>query len=157
MATQAISRLSEEGVIMARDPIADLVHRYADAVVRYDGEQWGATWAPDACWDLGQGRRMDGREAIVAFWHKAMGGFEAVIQTVLNGTYELDADSGTGSGRWYIQEAFQRAGDERGILMAHYDDAYSFVDGEWLFASRDLVVHYGGPQDLSAPFHNTRS
>lgn len=139
---------------MARDPIADLVHRYADAVVHNDGDQWGRTWAPDATWDLGGGRLMEGREAIVEFWHRAMSSFEAVIQTVLNGTYELDETSGSGTGRWYIQEVFQRPGGERGLLLAHYDDRYRLVDGSWLFATRDLVVHYGGPQDLSAPFEN---
>lgn len=141
---------------MARDPIADLVHRYADAVVHHDDDQWGATWAPDARWDLGGGRVMEGREAIVAFWRQAMGGFEAVIQTVFNGTYELDEAAGTGVGRWYIQEAFRKPGGDSGILMAHYDDHYQLVEGDWLFASRDLVVHYGGPQDLSAPFLNAR-
>ncbi len=140
---------------MTRDPIADLVHRYADAVVHRDGEQWGATWAPDATWDLGRGRVMEGREAIVAFWQQAMGTFDAVVQTVLNGTYELDEAAGTGTGRWYIQEMLVRGGGERGLLMAHYDDEYRLVDGNWLFASRDLVVHYGGPPDLSAPFQNT--
>ncbi len=139
---------------MAGDPIAELVHLYADAVVHNNGEQWGATWAPDATWALGQHGTMEGREAIVAFWHQAMSGFNAVVQTVLNGTYELDDAAGTGTGRWYIQEAYQRVGGDRGILMAHYDDEYRLVDGTWLFAGRNLVPHYGGPQDLSAPFLN---
>ncbi len=139
---------------MARDPIADLVHRYADAVVHHDGEQWGRTWAPDARWDLGSGRSIDGREAIVAFWHQAMATFDAVIQTVRNGTYELDIATGSGTGRWYVHEAFTRAGGGSGILLAHYDDEYRLVDGAWSFARRELVVHYNGPPDLSAPFHN---
>ena len=75
---------------MTRDPIAELVHLYADAVVHHNGEQWGATWAPDAVWELGKGRRVEGRDAILELWHNAMGGFNAVVQTVLNGTYELD-------------------------------------------------------------------
>ena len=41
-----------------------------------------------------------------------------------------------------------------GILLAYYDDLYTRVDGEWLLASRELVIQYGGPQDLSAPFQN---
>lgn len=139
---------------MARDPIADLVNRYADAVVHHDADRWGSTWAPDATWDLGGGRSMEGREAIVAFWLQAMDSFEAVIQLVFNGTSELDETAGTGTGRWYFQEAFQQAGGDRGILLAHYDDRYRLVDGQWLFASRDLVVHYAGPPDLSAPFQN---
>ena len=138
---------------MARDPIAELVHLYADAVVHHDGEQWGATWASDAVWDLA-GRRMEGRDAIVEFWNQAMGTFEAVVQTVLNGTYELDDAAGTGTGRWHIQESYRRAGGDVGILLAHYDDVYRFDDGRWRFASRELVVHYGGPPDLSAPFQN---
>lgn len=139
---------------MPRDPIAELVHLYADAVVHHDGDQWGETWAVDGHWSLGQGRSIEGREAILEFWHNAMSGFAAVIQTVLNGTYALDEPSGTGTGRWYIQEAFQRAGGESGALLAHYDDAYTFAEGRWRFASRELVVHYGGPSDLSAPFLN---
>lgn len=138
---------------MSRDPIAELVHLYADAVVHKNPDQWSATWAADAVWELGKGRRVEGRDAILELWTNAMGGFKAVVQTVLNGTYELN-DDGTGSGRWYIQENFHRANDDKGKLLAHYDDLYVKVDGRWLFSSRELVVHYGGPADMSADFQN---
>jgi hypothetical protein len=85
-----------------------------------------------------------------------MDGFAAVVQNVVNGTAALDSAAGTGTGRWYIMEHWQRADDSRGILLAHYDDRYTRVDDTWLFASRELVVHYGGPADLSAPFQNAR-
>jgi hypothetical protein len=137
------------------DTIEHLVHLYADAVVRRDAEQWGATWAPDAVWDLGRGRRVEGREAIVALWTSAMGGFAAVVQNVVNGMATLDHEAGTGTGRWYIIEHFQRADDTRGILLAHYDDTYVRVDGGWHFSGRELAVHYGGPSDLSGTFLNT--
>jgi ketosteroid isomerase-like protein len=139
---------------MTRDPIEDLVHRYADAVVHRDEARWAATWAPDAVWELGRGRRVEGREAIVQLWNSAMDGFAAVVQNVVNGTYSLDDDAGTGTGRWYILEHWQRADDSRGILLAHYDDAYTRTEDGWSFASRELIVHYGGPPDLSAPFQN---
>jgi phenylpropionate dioxygenase-like ring-hydroxylating dioxygenase large terminal subunit len=139
---------------MSTDAISDLVHSYADAVVHRDPEQWSATWAVDAMWELGKGRRVEGREAILALWNSAMDGFKAVIQNVVNGTADLDEEAGTGSGRWYIMEHWARADDSRGILLAHYDDTYVRVDGDWLFASRELVIHYGGPVDLSAPFQN---
>ena len=139
---------------MARDPIAALLHRYADAVVHFDGDQWISTWADDAVWELGKGRRVEGSEAILDLWMSAMQGFSAVVQMVLNGDYELDEAAGTGSGRWYIAEHWQRANGDKGKLLAHYDDLYKLVDGQWLFASRELVVHYGGPQDLSADFQN---
>lgn len=99
---------------MSRDPIAHLQHMYADAVIRYDADQWGATWAPDARWELGAGRTVEGREAILNLWHSAMGNFHAVCQNVLNGTYELDEDAGTGTGRWYIIEHYHRRGDDGG-------------------------------------------
>ena len=139
---------------MARDPIAELVHLYADAVVHHDDDQWAATWSENAHWELGAGRRVEGRSAILDFWRTAMGSFDAVIQTVLNGTYELDEDAGTGAGRWYIQEHFSQSGGRSGKLLAHYDDTYVNEDGRWLFGSRELIVHYAGPQDLSAPFLN---
>jgi hypothetical protein len=134
--------------------ISDLLHRYADAVVRRDPEQWSSTWAVDAVWELGRGRRVEGREAILGLWNSAMDGFRAVIQNVVNHTVDLDEAAGTGTGRCYIMEHWQRVDDSRGILLAHYDDRYARVDGSWLFASRELVIHYGGPPDLSAPFQN---
>ncbi|MDH3682794.1 MAG: nuclear transport factor 2 family protein [Acidimicrobiia bacterium] len=139
---------------MTRDPIAALVHLYADAVVHFDAEQWATTWAANGVWDFGSGRQVEGREAIVEFWQQAMGGFDAVVQTVLNGTYQLDGAAGTGTGRWYVQEAYRRTGGDPGMLLAHYDDTYATVDDRWCFARRSLVVHYGGPVDLSAPFQN---
>jgi hypothetical protein len=139
---------------MSTTAIEALVHRYADAVVHRDEAQWSGTWAPDAVWELGRGRRVEGREAIVELWNSAMGGFAAVVQNVVNGAVDLDEAAGTGSGRWYIIEHWQRADDSRGILLAHYDDLYTHVGGAWLFASRELTVHYGGPPDLSAPFQN---
>ncbi len=139
---------------MSRTEIHDLVHRYADAVVHRNPEQWAATWADDAVWELGKGRRVEGRDAILALWNSAMDGFKAVIQNVVNGTAELDEAAGTGSGRWYIHEHWHRASDERGILLAYYDDTYTRIDGDWRFASRELTIQYGGPPDLSGTFNN---
>ena len=137
-------------------PINDLVHTYADAVVRRDPAQWSSTWATDAVWELGKGRRVEGSDNILALWTSAMNGFAAVVQNVVNGTAELDPATGTGSGRWYIIEHWQRADDSRGILLAYYDDTYRCVDGAWLFASRELVVQYSGPADLSGTFQNAK-
>lgn len=135
--------------------IAQLVHRYADAVIHRNGSQWTSTWAPDAEWDLGGGRLVQGIDAIAELWYAAMGGFKATIQTVLSGSTELGDDPTTATGRWYIQEHVLRADDSRTILLAHYDDAYRLVDGEWRFARRFLEVHYNGPPDLSDTFHCT--
>lgn len=137
---------------MSRGDIEDLVHRYADAVVHRDAEQWAATWAPNAAWDLGAGRRVEGLEAIVAAWREAMARYAVVVQTALNGTVELDDAAGTGSGRWYVQEAMRRTSGHTAIMLAHYDDAYVRIGGEWKFAARKLRPHYRGPPDLSGAF-----
>lgn len=135
-----------------REAIGGLVHRYADAVVRRDQEQWASTWSNDAKWHLGPAMSVEGRDAIVGLWVKAMGGFAAVVQTVNNGEVHVDGDTATG--RWYINEHFCRADGLTGILLAYYDDTYVKVDGNWLFASRALVAQYQGAPDLSAPFLN---
>ncbi len=142
---------------MSRTAIDDLLHRYADAVVRRDPDQWSSTWATDAIWELGRGRRVEGRAAILELWNSAMDGFSAVVQNVVNSTADLDDEAGTGSGRCYILEHWQRADDTRGILLAYYDDQYLREDGAWLFAGRELTIQYSGPPDLSGTFNNAWS
>ena len=39
-----------------REQIADLVHRYSDAVVHRARDQWESCWAEDSLWDLGPDR-----------------------------------------------------------------------------------------------------
>ncbi len=140
-------------VVVTRPPIEDLVHRYADAVVHRDEAAWADTWAADASWDLA-GHEVTGRQAIVDTWNAAMDGFVAVVQNVMNGTYELDDRAGTGFGRWYVIEHWARADGGRGMLLAHYDDRYVRTDDRLRFAARRLVMHYAGAPDLSAPFLN---
>jgi SnoaL-like domain len=130
--------------------IADLVHRYCDAVVRKDKAQWAATWAPDAHWDLGRGRAMDGVDAIVDYWVGAVDGFNAIVQVAHNGQAEVDG--ATGTGRWYISEHMQRRDGSTGLLLAYYDDTYSVFEGQWRFASRAITMLYRGPGDLSGEF-----
>ncbi len=146
--------MKNSGSVENRIAISDLVHEYADAVVHRDADQWAGTWAHDAVWELGKGRRVEGRPAILELWNSAMDGFKAVVQNVVNNVAAVDDDAGSGTGRCYIQESWWRADDSKGILLAYYDDSYTRVDGDWLFASRELVIQYGGPQDLSADFQN---
>lgn len=133
-----------------------LVHRYADAVIHRDGARWGSCWADDAVWDLGRGRLVEGREAILQLWYGAMTGMAAVFQVVQNGDVWTTDDPDRAVGRWYITERFHRADGNAGTLLAHYDDEYVRVDGEWRFARRFLQPHYMGAPDLSGTFLNTR-
>jgi hypothetical protein len=142
---------------MSNNSITDIIHDYADAVVCRDGERWGATWDEDGVWDLGGGFQISGRAAICDLWKTAMGGFETVIQTVLNGSYAIDEAAGTGKGRQYIQEHFEKSKGEFGILIAYYDDEYVRRGDQWLFSSRKLVPLYQGPPDLSGNFNGGES
>ncbi|WP_162941763.1 nuclear transport factor 2 family protein [Desertimonas flava] len=135
--------------------ISRLVHRYADAVVHRDADRWGSCWATDATWELGPGRQVEGRAAIVGLWTSAMAGMAAVVQMVHNGDVEVGDDDGTATGRWYIDERFRRATGANEILLAHYEDGYVRTADGWRFSRRRLQVHYIGPPDLSAEFSNT--
>ena len=135
--------------------IASLVHRYADAVVHRDPERWASCWAADATWDLGRGRLVEGRAAILELWTSAMAGMEAVVQMAHNGDVEAGADADHASGRWYIDERFRRVGGSNETLLAHYDDTYVRTGDGWRFSRRFLQAHYIGPPDLSADFTNT--
>lgn len=140
--------------------IQRLIHRYADAVIHRDGVQWASCWSEDAIWDLGRGRLVEGRDAIVELWYSAMVGMAAVVQMVHNGEVWAGEDADSATGRWYIDERFRRSDGTNSILLAHYDDAYvrtGGAAGAWRFSRRFLQPHYMGPPDLSAEFTNTRS
>lgn len=137
--------------------IQRLVNRYSDAVVHRNGDQWASCWADDAVWDLGGGRLVEGKEAIVKLWFAAMGGMAAVVQHSHNGDANYEGSSrDTAVGRWAISERFLTADGNRGLLLAHYDDAYRKSEGSWLFTRRFLQVHYRGAPDLNGDFLNTK-
>jgi hypothetical protein len=137
--------------------IQRLQHRYVDAVIHRNGADWSSCWSIDATWDLGRGRLVHGRAAIAELWYSAMGGMHAVFQVVHTGDVRYGADADHAAGRWYINEWFRRADGSNNVLLAHYDDEYVRVDGEWLFSRRLLQPHYSGPPDLSAPFANNHA
>lgn len=132
--------------------IQRLVHRYADAVVHRDATQWGSCWAEEAVWDLGGGP-VEGREAIVELWGRAMSAMGMVVQVVHNGEVFRDdgADRGDrATGRWYVTEHYRTTEGAPGLLLAHYDDHYVRVEDRWLFSGRRLVPHDPAPPDRPA-------
>ena len=132
--------------------ISDLIHDYADAVVCRDGERFAATWDLEGVWVLGPGAEVEGRDAILDLWKGAMSTLTHVTQTVMNGRFDIDSSAGRGTGRQYIQEHFEKASGELGILIAYYEDDYVRRDDDWLFARRKLIPLYQGPADLSGTF-----
>lgn len=131
--------------------IRALVERYADAVCRRDAADWGATWAPDATWDLGPGREVTGREQIVELWTKLMAGFPTAIQIIHSGVVtSIEGDRATA--RWYLSEFILQADDARRMGVGVYHDEYRKADGAWMFARRRYNLLYNGPADLSGQF-----
>ena len=97
--------------------IQRLINRYADAVIHRTGAQWASCWADDAVWDLGGGRLVEGKDAIVKLWYAAMGGISSVVQNVHNGeVWQVSGDSAAATGRWTISERFKRADGATGIF-----------------------------------------
>lgn len=131
--------------------IRDLIHRYADAVCRFDGEQWQSTWAPDGVWDMGR-TKVEGRETIGETWTSIMSGIPQVFHVYYNGTAELDEAAGTGTGRWYVGEFLHMPDGSTVAMYGFYDDEYVHVDGEWLFHTRLLTPLYRGAADMSGDF-----
>ncbi len=129
--------------------IRDLVARYIDAVNRYHAEDWAATWAEDATWDL-MGTVVEGREAIVELWKGAMGGFEFALMMLNSGTLSVDGD--TASGRWYLTEHLKMGDGSSNMTLGVYDDEYSRATGSWLFSRRTYNVIYQGPPDLTGNY-----
>src|SRR6266545_7097306 len=89
-----------------RDAIADLVHRYSDAVTRHDAVAWSSCWADDARWVLAADRTACGRDEIVALFERAISTLEGVVQNVLHGTVSIDG--ATAAGQWYLVEYYRR-------------------------------------------------
>lgn len=127
--------------------IQTLAQRYADAVMRRDAEDWGNTWAEDGVWYLGMPTPIEGREAIVGLWNKAMGGYPVVLHIVQPGIIEVNGDTATA--RFYIQENIVDGDGNHIWVVGVYNDELTKATGEWKFKLRKFDTLYRGPNDLS--------
>ncbi|WP_420617718.1 nuclear transport factor 2 family protein [Candidatus Poriferisocius sp.] len=133
------------------EEIRTLLARYSDAVCRFDADQWAATWATDAVWEMGPMTK-SGRDEIATSWKGMLARLDGVIHAYLNGWVDLDEEAGTGTGRWYVIEHFKRLGEGPMTMYGYYDDEYCQEEGEWKFARRALHRIYYGPPDMSGDF-----
>lgn len=129
--------------------LRNLMARYVDAVNRYDGDAWIATWAEDASWNL-MGSPVQGRDAIRALWEQMMASFEFAIMFPNSCLFEINGDSA--SGHWYLHEYGRDHEGNASVILSRYRDTYTRVDGQWLYQSRDYDFIYNGPADLSGTF-----
>ena len=71
-----------------------LPQRYADAVMRHNGDDWAATWAKDGEWYLRE-EPVRGRDEIRKVWEGAMAGFPFAAFLVQPAIVEVNGDKGT--------------------------------------------------------------
>ncbi|SFS10509.1 nuclear transport factor 2 family protein [Sphingomonas jatrophae] len=113
--------------------LRELLDRYSDAVNRMDADAWGATWADDAVWRF-RGGEVQGREAIVATWRKAMAGFDAVWFSAFPGAVEVSGDAATLRTHTF-EYLHPAAGPPRLQSGTYLDRALRTPDG-WRFVER---------------------
>ena len=126
--------------------IQTLTQRYADAVMRHDADDWGATWAENGEWHMGP-EPIVGRDNIVTAWKGMMAGFPFAAFMVQPAIVDVDGD--TAKSRTYVQESLQSADGNAFRVIGCYNDDLVKEDGAWKFAARRYTVLYQGPVDLS--------
>lgn len=132
--------------IEAITEIKELTARYCYHVSRKEGDAVVELFTDDGVLDgssAGMGR-IEGREALVAFYRPAVTQAEETLPFIQNHIIDVNGDDATGT--CALEARFSRGG--RSITVAgHYEDTYRRVDGRWLFAERKLFFNHVVPLD----------
>ena len=107
-------------------------------------------------WDLGRGRLVEGRDAIVALWYSAVAGMAAVVQMVHNGVVDAGAADPTTPRAVVHRRALPARRRHQQHPPGPLRGRLRRVDGVWRFTRRFMQPHYQGPPDLMATFTNAR-
>lgn len=136
----SLSSLSAGDVQTLADNLAirELVERYGDAVMRFNGDAWAATWAEDATWQLPGAPLMSGRANILAAWQSAMAAFEFVGFFACAGPIQIDGDNA--SATWNQQETLIGKDGSKRRIIGRYEDTYQRTAAGWCFATREYQV-----------------
>jgi ketosteroid isomerase-like protein len=124
--------------------IKELTARYCLHVSRNEGEAIVDLFTSDGVLDgstAGLGR-IEGRDALLAFYSPAVTDAEESLPFIHNHIIEVNGDNATGT--CALEGRFSRSGTS--ITMAgHYEDTYRRVDGRWLFVERKLFFNHMVP------------
>ena len=96
-----------------------LTQRYADAVMRHNGDDWAATWAKDGEWYLRE-EPVRGRDNIRKVWEGAMAGYPFAVFLVQPAIVDVDGDKGTC--RSYVTEILGANDDASFRVYGCYND-----------------------------------
>jgi ketosteroid isomerase-like protein len=125
------------GPLEDRIAIRELHETYGLGVLNADPGSWGATWAPDARWDL-MGHVVEGREAIVGFWTTAMAQFAAVSFVSIPAAIEVAGDRATGITQTH--EVLRQADGATRVVGGAYEDRFVRLGGGWRYAERRFRI-----------------
>ena len=116
--------------------IRELLDAYADAVSRFDVDDWGALWVEDGVWslpDYPQYPDTHGKASIVEMWTTAMKDYPGIMFEAWPGSIEIDGNRA--EVRSWTSEVYDKEGKvhrDRG----RYEDVCVKVDGIWPFQRR---------------------
>jgi uncharacterized protein (TIGR02246 family) len=128
--------------------IANLIGRYADAVLRADAEGFASLWTEDAEWHMPGADPVCGRPSIVETFVRSRSRFRLCVQEIMSGYVGTAGDDGTTDAHWQVRELQWRRDGSAAELIGVYHDGVRPVDGRWRFARRRFEVVYRGPLDL---------
>ena len=129
--------------------IRELVDAYAHCADRRDAEGQKSLFADDTHFVVfmdGQGSEptyaLDGREALTPVFDD-LNRYQATMHFNGQSTIALDGDRATGESYCIAHHLFTEGG-ERKLMVAwiRYGDTFAKVDGEWLFAERNLYLDW---------------
>jgi hypothetical protein len=129
-------------VAIARDAIRDLVSAYAHAADRGRFDDLASLFAPQGVLELDDGRRMTGREAIIAFLRNVgeaggAGGARPLLVRHHVSSHRIVVEGPHAAHGWAYFAVFTERGPDH---WGRYRDAYVHTAGDWRFASRHVRV-----------------
>ena len=118
--------------------IRELLDAYGDAVCRHDADGWAMNWATDAQWSI-RGDQIHGREAIRAYWVKAMAAYRFISFSSYPGDIQFHGDRA----RVRVQTTEWLTPVDGRPRRQHgtYQDKLVKIDGRWYFAHRSFTVN----------------
>ena len=129
--------------------LADLVGRYADAVLRFDAERFASLWTEDAEWAVAGADPLRGRPTIVDTFVRVRSAYRLCVQEILSGYVDPPAGAAEHQAHWQVRELQWLADGSGKQLIGVYHDQVRPVDDAWCFTRRRFEVLYRGSLDVS--------
>jgi AcrR family transcriptional regulator len=140
-----VSRHAPVPLIRPLSIVTDLALRqllvsYCDTVNRLDTNGFISLWTNDATWDAGLDQPVSGKANIGAAFAAAHVGCSWIVHIEPLAVFDIDEESGEGTGRVTVQDRIRFADGRTVSRLATYHDRYIRGRTGWHFAQRRLEV-----------------